>query len=317
MGSDDVDYVLRTFASLECSACLYTDGFRPNIALKLYRARNLSEETIPELGSIREAHRATQQYCRDVLALSWICGHSTGGLRDDGIEGRSSRPLLAQLEVLLALGTQLEKRLIQFQEGPNAPKPWSLTYISLLIDQLHFSCCRKLCEIVRRKSAPEYHDDGRGGGDTAAYARIVDLAEYIKRGVVSLGSTAQRGRWFMLDIGIVSPVHFVAYNCADRATRDRAVRVLRGWPRRENLWDAAEVAMLLREVPWAPPGLARGLSLGAAIPVLRARVAGGMGVEGADGSRVVGVEEEDGDGDWDGDWDVDAEGELDDLEAAY
>lgn len=68
----------------------------------------------------------------------------------------------------------------------------------------------------------------------------------MKRGIAALAPEEDRGRRFMLDVGIVAPVHFVARSCRGAHTRERALELLRGWERRENFWDGPEVGALLR-----------------------------------------------------------------------
>ena len=63
----ELDYVVRSFAALETSACLFRKDFRPVIALKVLRAEAAAEE-FKDLG---DAHRAVAQFCRNVCAIAW------------------------------------------------------------------------------------------------------------------------------------------------------------------------------------------------------------------------------------------------------
>ncbi|PKS08831.1 hypothetical protein jhhlp_003440 [Lomentospora prolificans] len=287
---NEMDYVLRAFATLESSACLYTDDFEPTIALKLYRSRNLSESIqFPEFADINEAHRAVAQFSRDVLALSWTWQKDRSRtanrvLPSVGGTEMSQAPqahVVAQRDVLRLHASRLEARLRQFREGPSAPQKRSIEYTSMLMDVLHFTCCKELCSSLDRDAplAPtsptfEYVDPL----SEATYANIVQIAESIKHGISSAASPAQRGRWFMIDIGIVCPLHFVVYNCRDESTREKALDVLQDWSRRENLWDGPEIVRLLRAAgprvatAGAPEVLPLSLSRAVAIPALRERL---------------------------------------------
>ncbi|SPO05850.1 uncharacterized protein DNG_08537 [Cephalotrichum gorgonifer] len=235
--TSEIDHVVHMFTSLEISASLYTDRIKPVIALKLYEARELAEVRIPEFTDVGEAHRMTTQYFRDVIAAKWI-GNAGGS--PSGSSAARQRQGLA----LANMGVQLDYRLRQFSESTHAPKPWSLAGISLRIDLMHFTCARQIGRGGRRTVSlgldieDEYDDFG-------AWEEVVLVIESVQSGISMLASAAHRGRWFMLDMGIVSMVHYVVQNCRDGRTRERALRVLRGWERRENFWDGPEVRMLL------------------------------------------------------------------------
>lgn len=217
----ELDYVVRTFAALETSACLFRKDFRPVIALKVLR----TEPAAGEFKDLGEAHRAVAQFRRDVCATAWAW--RTGGE--------------AGWEEVEARGLQLEGRLRRFREG-NAPE--GPAGVSLGMDVLHFCCCRQL---ARRLSAqhPSRPNSPVSHGDEDAYEEILRLAESVKRGIAAIPSEAH-GRGFMLEIGIVAPVHFAARSCSEAHTRERALGILKGWDRRENFWDGPEVRALLR-----------------------------------------------------------------------
>ena len=277
----EMDCILRAFATLESSACLYTNDFEPIIALKLYHSRNLSEEIrFPEFTDIKEAHRAVAQFCRDVFALSWIWQNGPSGAGDE-----LTAPLpAARRDVLCFRASRLEDRLQQFYQGPNSPKSWGIEYMSMLMDKLHFTCCKALCNSLSKGTSlppvsPAAEYIGSSFGDP--YEDIVKIAESIKQGVSSTATGTQQRRRFMIDLGIICPLHFVACNCRDESVRERALNVLQDWPRRENLWDGPEVVRLWRTADAESAGgggrsgaveeLPRSLSTALAIPALRER----------------------------------------------
>lgn len=217
----ELDYVVRTFAALETSACLFRKDFQPAIALKVLGA----ETAAGEFRDMAEAHRAVAHFRREVCATAWAWG--TGGEAGWGeIEARA---------------VQLEGRLRRFRDG-NALE--GAAGVSLGMDVLHFCCTRQL---ARRLAAQHLPRPGSPGspGDDEAHEEIFRLAESVRRGIAALAPD-DYGRRFMLDAGIVAPVHFAAQSCRGARARERALEMLRGWERRENFWDGPEVGALLR-----------------------------------------------------------------------
>ena len=217
----ELDYVVRSFAALETSACLFRKDFRPVIALKALRA----ETAAREFRDMGEAHRAVAHFRREVCATAWAW--RTGGEAGGG-----------ELE---ARAMQLEGQLRRFREGNALEGPAG---VSLGMDVLHFCCSRQLS---RRLAAQHPSGPGSPGSyrDEVAYKEILRLIESVKRGIAAL-APKDYGRRFMLDVGIVAPAHFVARSCRGARTRERALEMLRGWERRENFWDGPEVGVLLR-----------------------------------------------------------------------
>lgn len=259
----DTDYVVRMFAALELSACLFQARFRPVIALKLLRAPRAA--AVHEVRDVGEAHRATTQYCRDVCAAAWEW--NAGAAAGDVAKGGR--------EELLGAGQRLEDALRRFGDGPLAPKIGSAADASLRLDMLHAVCCRQLARVAASGASAE-----------EAYEEIVRLAEGCRRGIAALGPDAERR--FVLDVGLVAAVHFVVYNCGEGGTRERALGVLSGWARRENFWDGPEVGALLER--GAGEGLPRGLGGGAAIPALMEKLGGLRIGEGEGGGGGKGRE---------------------------
>lgn len=293
---EELACILRCFATLESSACLYTDNFKPIIALELYKSRNLSESIqSPEFTDMQEVHRAVAQFCRDIFALSWIWqnGRSNAG----GGGGASPTPdirfdtqlalqeyVVGQRDVLRLRASRLQDRLRQFRDGPSSPRPGQAGYTSMLLDMLHFTCCKELCSSLGRDSSltpisspVDYVDPS----SEVNYLEVVQIAESIREIILADPARPLGGKRFMADIGIVCPLHFVVYKCRKETTRQRALAVLEDWPQKENFWDGPEIVRLLRAA--GPPTnvvlgregpLPRSLSQAIAIPKLRERLGG-------------------------------------------
>ena len=113
----------------------------------------------------------------------------------------------------------------------------------------------------------------------AVYDDIMTTAEGIQRGINKLGLAEPNSRWFMVDVGIVPPMHFLVFNCPDQGIRARAYRLLSTWPRQENFWDSQGLRRLLWTFEKAKAskmplvGLARGLSFSGSIPALEEKLA--------------------------------------------
>ncbi|KAL2108719.1 hypothetical protein VUR80DRAFT_3427 [Thermomyces stellatus] len=267
--ASDTDYVVRMFSALELSACLFKDGFRPIIALKLLRARRAAGLAISDLREsgnaprdVWSAHRAASQFARDACALSWEWNFEP--------QGDVSR----ECEELLAVGQELEWRLQRLSESPNASRPGTLAEVSMRIEMLHVTACKQLAQVSapRSTSQPEVE---------AGFEEIVRRVGAFRRSVAAQGPEAQ-GRRFVIDPGIISSVHFVVYNCADARIRERALGHLRDWPRREHFWDGPEVAMLLEAGEEGGAELPKTVGGAAAIPALREKLAG-LRIEEGDG----------------------------------
>ncbi|CAI4216952.1 unnamed protein product, partial [Parascedosporium putredinis] len=276
---EELACILRCFATLESSACLYTDNFKPVIALELYKSRNLSESI--QSPSLRICKRFTAP-SRNFAAIFLL---SAGYGRMEGLTlVAAAEYVVGQRDVLRLRASRLQDRLRQFRDGPSSPRLGEAGYTSMLLDMLHFTCCKELCSSLGRdspltpiSSPVDYVDPS----SEVNYLEVVQIAESIREIIWADPARPRGGKRFMADIGIVCPLHFVVYKCRKETTRQRALAVLEDWPQKENFWDGPEIVRLLRaagpqtNVVLGREGpLPRSLSQAIAIPKLRERLSG-------------------------------------------
>jgi hypothetical protein len=259
----DMDYVLRLFSTWELSGGLFAENFKPVISLKLYESHKLEEMALREFDNLRESHIAVVQFCRDTFAFAW----ETKDHRGDA-EFWSQPVVRLQQGILQRRAVRIAGLLEKFSAHPASPKS-GREYYSMHLDQVHFKSCSLICDSLSHRKG----DTTRLAENNERFEDIIAHAAVFREGF-DLGGDWRRHR-FTLDIGIVAPLYFVASNCRDPGIQTKAVKMMKDWRRRENLWDAVAVSQLLKtarnlddcaEHPMAD--IPESLSFGHGIPAL-------------------------------------------------
>lgn len=262
-----MDYILRLFATWEVSCALFAENFKPVISVKLYEGRELDDTPLDEFETITQAHRVIVQYTRDVFALVWLTREHQGD-----VEFWSQPVPRRQHEILMERGDYMTGLFERFMAKPQAPANGTGEHYSVCLDMLHYKCTRLLCQILQHKP----HQRQQSPDIIARYAELVSIANQLHQSLDAKQMHRETlPRAFTLDIGIIPPLYFVLATCQDPVIQEKAFRILRDYPQRENLWDGNSVRNLLVTVennsygPAHPlKSVPNSLSFGKGIPAL-------------------------------------------------
>ncbi|XEV03220.1 hypothetical protein FSHL1_008507 [Fusarium sambucinum] len=239
MEKDEIKELKTIFERLDMQASFFQDDRVPTLSLSDWETHKADYDAlVPKSGfsTLQEANESL------VKLQSWLYSfvNKNADIHDAGIDLLSS----VVLDEKAALVTAYSSWRYAFENSQLMDKYDDHTMYGYRFLLVHFCICQMIVE-----SKFPVNEEVFGASPNPAAHQILDMAETLLDYTAKLNSspsaTQTPRRNFSLESGVVAPLFALALKCSDESVVARAAQMLSKSQRREGLYDAQSMAMIL------------------------------------------------------------------------
>ncbi|KAG8672461.1 hypothetical protein FPOAC1_005734 [Fusarium poae] len=239
---DDIRALRTIFERLDMQASFFQDDRVPILSLPEWEKHKPDYDALvpkARFSTLQEAHESL------VKLQSWLYSFIDRNVdfHDAGIEFLSS----VVLDEKAALVTAYNSWSYAFENSQLTEKHNDDIVYGRRFLLVHF----RICQMIVDSKFP-INEEVFGASPNPAAHRILDLAETLLDYTTKLNSspnaTQTPRRNFSLESGVVAPLFALAFKCSDESVATRAAHMLSMSQRREGLYDAQTMAMILNHL---------------------------------------------------------------------